>query len=507
MKQKYLNLVGIIGLDLLFLGAMLSWILSEFVLVAKIALAAGIVVLIVWGILSWRRAKQFIGKRSVSMGASTTVGVVFFAGILVIANVIGARYSRRVDLTKEKLFSLSDQTEKILNSLDDRIELMVFDNPDSPKNPKVGELAEEYDFRCHKISHRIIDPDREPQLAKRYGVSKYGQVVVKLSDNKFSLVENPTEQEITNAIKQLTSKGSTKVYFLTGHGEPSPYSKEPDGLSFLRESVVQEGFDADTLNLAITGKIPDDAAIVAMIGPRANPFPVELDSLGAFFERGGKLLLMLEPGLADSVASWLNEYGVEVGDNVVVDVSPVGRMFGASPEMPMVMAYDQSHAITKGFNIATMFPTVRSVMASKENKPGYRVVELAKTADRAWAETKWRAQTAEFNEGEDIKGPVPVACAVEKTTKTPKPRMVVFGDPDFVVNRYISFSGNKDLILNAVDWLGKQERLISIRPKNPEDRKLMLTPRQQQKIFYLSVVALPFLAIILAEVAWWRKQR
>ncbi|RKZ28846.1 hypothetical protein DRQ26_00245, partial [bacterium] len=310
-----------------------------------------------------------------------------------------------------------------------------------------------------------------------------------------------------NAIKQLTATGGSKVYFTTGHGELSPFSGDPEGTSKLKDFITQEGFDVDTLNFAMVGKIPDDAAIIAIVGPKTDLFPTEVDSFLNFFKRGGKLLIMLEPGMADSFAAKLSEFGIEVGDNVIVDTSPMGRMFGASPEMPMVMGYDKTHAITKNFNVATMFPTARSVVASKEKKSQYNVVELAKTGEQSWAESKWHAQTAQFDENEDIKGPVPVACAVENPSRKPAPRMVVFGDPDFATNRYITFSGNKDIILNSVDWLGKQENLISIRPKNPEDRKLMLTPRQQQKIFYLSVVALPFLAIILAEIAWWRRQK
>ncbi len=506
MKRRYLTLLGVIGIDLLFLGAMLSWILSEFVLISKIALGVGLLVLIVWGVLSWRSAREFFGKRTTAAGASTTIGVVFFVGILLLGNIVGARYKARADLTQEKLYSLSDQTMKLLSSLDGKVEIILFDNPDSPRNPRAKELVEEYDARSPKVDHRVVDPDREPELAKKYGVTKYEQAVVKASETKYALVENVTEENLTNAIKQVTAKEGQKVYFLVGHGEISPYSTEADGASQLKDAIKKEGFDVDTLNLMLVGKIPDDAVVVIEMGPRADPLPAELDTLKAYFDRGGKLLFMLEPGFSDSLAAWLDNFGVDVGDNVVVDISPVGRMFGASPEMPMVMTYDKSHAVTKGFNIATMFPTARSVSASEKSQPGLRVVEIAKTAERAWAEAKWRTHTAQFDEDEDIAGPVPVACAVERTTRTPRPRMVVFGDPDFATNRYITFSGNKDLVLNAVDWLAKQEKLISIRPKNPKDRKLMLTPRQQQKIFYLSVVALPFFAIVLAEIAWWRRQ-
>ena len=505
MKRKYLTLLGILGIDMVFLGAMLSWILSEFVFIAKAILIWGILVLIVWLVFSWRRTREFLATQKFSRGTSTVLGSIFFIGILIIANILGVHYKYRTDLTSEKLYTLSDGTEKLIPTIDRDVEIILFDSESSPVDRDVIDLITEYSELSPRIKHKIIDPDRQPQMAKKYGVSKYGQVAIICGD-KSKLIDSPDEQKITNSIKQLVSGGGRKVYFLTGHKEFSPYSKKPDGLSSFADGIKYDGFDFDTLNLLATGKIPEDASVLIVCGPKSNPIAGELDTIGAYFERGGKVFIMLEPGQAESVAVWLQKYNVKIFDDMVIDVSSNGRMFGLSPEMPLITAYEAKHPITRDFNEPTMLPTARSMVKIGNKISFYKYTELARSSRDAWAEFGWRSDSVEYNPAADIEGPVTVACALESPNRKVLSRMVIIGDPDFVTNKYITFSGNKDFALNCMDWLGEQENLISIRPKNPTDRKLNLTPQQQGKIFYFSVVALPFLALILAEIVWWKRQ-
>jgi len=459
MKQKYLTLLGIIGIDMIFLGAMLSWIFSEFVFIAKAALILGILIIILWLIFSWRRTREFISTRRFSKGTSTILGSIFFFAIIIIANILGVHYKIKIDSTQEKLYTLSAGTEKLLSSLDKNIELLLFDNESSPVDRDFIDLIAEFTDIDANISYKIIDPDRRPQLAKKYGVSEYGQIVV-LCDDKSKLIDSPDEQKLANSIKQFVSGSGRKIYFLSGHSEYSPYSKNPDGLSSLADGIKYEGFDFDTLNLFAKGKIPDDATVLVVCGPQSNPLSGELDSLGSYFERGGKILIMLEPGQAESVAVWLQKYNVKIFDDMVIDESSIGRMFGASPKMPLITAYEAKHPITKDFNESTMLPTVRSIGKSNSLISYYKYTELARTGKDAWAEFGWRLDSVEYNPGTDLQGPVTVACALENPTKKPLSRMVIIGDPDFVINKYITFSGNKDFALNCIDWLGKQENLI-----------------------------------------------
>ena len=104
--------------------------------------------------------------------------------------------------------------------------------------------------------------------------------------------------------------------------------------------------------------------------------------------------------------------------------------------------------------------------------------------------------------------PVPAAADGSKPPEPSKPetRIVVFGDSDFVANRYLGIPGNKDLFLNSVNWLAQQENLISIRPRDPESRGVTLTAERAQIIFWLSILIIPGLILALGVQTWWRRR-
>ncbi|MBI4476631.1 MAG: hypothetical protein HY654_05625 [Acidobacteria bacterium] len=120
----------------------------------------------------------------------------------------------------------------------------------------------------------------------------------------------------------------------------------------------------------------------------------------------------------------------------------------------------------------------------------------------------------------DKQGPVSIAVAVtgeapdakapdggkEGEGQKPEARVAAFGDSDFASNNAFGISGNRDLFLNTVNWLSQQENLISIRPKEPEDRRITLTADQQQRIFWLSLVIIPGAVLAGGIYTWWRRR-
>ncbi|RKZ35169.1 hypothetical protein DRQ33_00335 [bacterium] len=506
MRKRYLKIVGIIGLDLIFLGILLAWILTEYIIVARIFLIAGLVLIFIWSISSWKIIKTFIGKGTLGSGTRAILSSIFLIGILIIINILGAKYKYRIDSTAENLFTLSDGTKKILANLDEKVKILLFDNPDAPINQDAVDIIIEYDQFSPHIDYEIIDPDRNPQLSNKYNVTEYGQAVI-IYNERSKTISAPDEEKLTATIKQIVWGGGKKVYFLVGHREFSPFSKKAQGLSIFAQSITYEGLDFDTLNLFATSDIPDDAGMIVIIGPKTNPLSGELDMLSSYFENGGKLLVMLNPGQSDSLAKFLTRYGVRIHNNMIFDLSSQGSMFGLGPEMPIIRAYESRHPITAEFNLLTMMPTLCTVSKIQGLQTPFEYTELARSSEKSWADIDWQTEKAVFDPRKDIPGPLTIACAIQYPNRKDSPRMVVIGDADFVTNEYIDFMGNKDFALNIVNWLTEQEKMISIRPKNPKNRQLLLTPEQENRILYISILALPFLALIFAEIAWWLKQR
>jgi len=218
---------------------------------------------------------------------------------------------------------------------------------------------------------------------------------------------------------------------------------------------------------------------------------------------------------------------MEVGNDIVVDASGMGRLIGTDASVPVVATYPP-HPITERFSFVTAFPLARSVTPVMGGVNGHVAQPFAQTSAQSWAETDVKDMlatgkvTLDESKG-DKKGPITLAAAASaaSTAQTspgsgsnpldpaaPKPetRVVVIGDSDFAANAGLGIQGNRDLFLNTIGWLSQQENLIAIRPKNPEDRRLTLTATQQSNITLLALIVIPACIFGSGIYAWSRRR-
>jgi ABC-type uncharacterized transport system involved in gliding motility auxiliary subunit len=271
--------------------------------------------------------------------------------------------------------------------------------------------------------------------------------------------------------------------------------------------------------------------MVIVAGPRNDFFPPEIEALKKYLDKGGKLLLEIDPpDKADSppltnLVALARDWGVELGTNVVVDVSGMGRMLGTDASVPVVATYP-SHAITERFAYLTAFPLAREAAPISGGVNGRVAQPFIETSARSWAESDIKSLLASgevaLDEGKDKKGPIVIGAAVSAAVAAPatpptppapgddapKPetRVAVVGDSDFASNSALGIPGNRDLFMNTVGWLSQQENLISIRPKEPNDRRITLTATQQSNIAWLSLLIIPGFVFGTGIYTWWRRR-
>ena len=471
---------------------------------------AAAVLLVLSAALNWREGASLLGRRGVRHGASAAVLVVMALGVAVLANAVSLRYSTRWDLTEGKRHSLSPQTVKLLKELTAPVEAFAFFRADMPGKRTAEDLLKQYaQASGGKFTFHMEDPDRSPGLAKRYGVESYGTVVLQSGD-KSEKVPDAEEERLTNGLVKVTRAGNPIVYVVQGHGERDLGSSERAGLSQAKEQMEKANYTVKELELARTGKVPDDAAVVIVPGPKNDLLPPELSALDAYLARGGRVLFMVDPLQAEGVARYLARYGVTVGNDIVVEPSPIGQLFGVGPEVPLVTRYEQ-HAITKDMaNVMTGFPLTRSVTPSAKPARGMRATALARTSRDSWGETDLeglrRGQPAR-KDASDTQGPVSVATAVAiepappakdeaEGAKKPEGRLVVLGTSTFASNQALGFQGNRDLFLNIVSWLAGQEGEIAIRPKDTRQNPIALTAAESRSVEVLSMIVLPGVVLV-----------
>jgi len=265
-----------------------------------------------------------------------------------------------------------------------------------------------------------------------------------------------------------------------------------------------------------------------LAGPEKDLLPPAIDALRSYVAAGGKLLAMVEPelrGAAPALVALLAEWNLEAGRDLVLDVSGVGQVFGLGPAAPVADSYPY-HEITRDFRVATVFATARSVSAGSASKPGVFAQNLVQTSARSWAETDLKNLQEPMPQPEEKKGPISLGAVATVKAPAPAPppgaaptptpegeeaqapegRVVAFGDSDFATNQFLQISGNADFFLNTVAWLARDSELISIRPKEPEDHKLFLSPDQQRRVSWLALFVLPGLWVVLGVMNWWQRR-
>jgi gliding motility-associatede transport system auxiliary component len=491
--RKLLEWAGYVGLAVLAAAVILPFARPDWLRVRPWLVGVGAVLVVLSLLVYLREARATLRGRTARYGLNTALMIVLLLGIIAIVEAVSYRHNARLDLTENRRNSLAPQTIQLLRDLKNDVSAVAFFRSDQPGKRVAEDLFKQYArYAGGRFSWKVVDPDREPGLARRYNVETYGTVVLETKD-KSEKVTDAEEEKVTNGLVRLTREGKRVVYVIQGHGEHELNSSDRAGFSEAKKALEGANYEVKPLALTREGKISDDAAVVIDPGPRTDPLSPEIDALNAYLGRGGKLLVMVNPFQNEGMKKFLAAYGVDLGDDLVIESNPIGRMFGIGPEVPIVQQYEP-HPITRDMaGITTLFPLTRSVSSAKAPPRGVNVQPLVKTSPQSWGET----DRAALNRGEvraddkDIKGPS-VAVVVTKD----KARIVVYGTSNLASNQFLNLQGNRDLFLNTVSWLAEQEDQISIRPKETKSAPVFLTSQQGLLVFLLPVVVLP--AVVLA---------
>ncbi len=451
---------------------------------------------------AWMKTKQT--KYSVYV----TVYILIVIGVLGMANFLAQRYNKSFDSTTNKRFSLSDQTEKVVKNLKQDVKIKYFDK--TAQFQPARDLLDRYQNLSTKLTVDYIDPDKKPQLAKQAGVSSYGQIFIEIGDKKQE-AKSLTEEELTSGIIRVLKGGERRVCTITGSGEHGFDDAGRSGYSGFKELIEKSNYKTQVINL-LSGEIPKECTIVLVGGPKRDYIDAVVAKLKAYIEGGGRALFLIDPPLKmgseidenSALLAQLATWGVTVNKDLALDTSGMGQLVGLSEVVPLVVTYAQHPIVREMKETATAFPVARSIDVKNGDKT--TVEKLFSTSENAFATTNLSAAEVKKTDN-DKKGPLNLGAAgVYKGAEGKEGRFVVVGSSGFVANNILRFNGNRDLALNMLNWLSSDEDLISIRPKEPEDRRIAMSRRQMNLLFYFSVIVLPFLAVAAGLGVWWKRR-
>ena len=449
--------------------------------------------------------------------SNMTVAILLILVLAVAVTLLSDRHYFRWDVTASGEHTLSDKTLQALKTIQEPVKAIAFVKEPSEEASNVKKLLASYEYHLKGLSFEMVDPDRNPALTRQYDIKALNTVILE-GFGQSQTVKTPDEESLTNALVRLSKGRTEKVYWVMGHGERPLKSTAQESLASIHQNLSNQNYEFEELTLA-QKDIPSDAALVVVAAPEKNLFPEEVASLKRFLNKGGSLLIFLEPYQDGGLKEFLREYGVVMSSDMVVD--KMSRVMGGDFLLPMIVTYG-NHEITKNFRLLSFFSLARSVEVDKGvKKKGLTLTNLALTSQESWSETDRDAlnQGKARLDAEDRQGPLSLAVIVELDPKeakgeegkeedkiTGEGKLAVFGDADFASNKFVSLAGNSELMINTMNYLVGRKDLITIPEKERPADHLMLSRNQGLMLFWIPVVGIPLLVIVLGVVVW-RKRR
>jgi ABC-type uncharacterized transport system involved in gliding motility auxiliary subunit len=473
---------------------------------------------------------NWLKTRQTRYGAYVAAYILVIVAVLAFVNFLANRYNKSVDTTASKQFSLSDQTIKVARNLNRDVTIDYFG--EQTQFPQARDLLERYQNLSPHIKLTYIDPVKKPQQARAAGFRRDVNILVDSGLRKEE-AKSLTEEEVTGALIRSLKSGERNACFISGSGEHGIDDTGRSGYSAVKEALERNNYKVRSISLigaaapvtpaadqkgapppASSGKpeVPKDCTVVIVAGPRYDYQQPEVDALKAYVEGGGHALFLVDPPLnmgRDETApnpqlvSLLSGWGVTLNKDLALDTSGIGAIFNLGPEVPLVTTYE-SHAIVREMkDVATAFPIARTLDVKSGDKT--TAEKLFSTGSNSFATTNLASQRIAINTKTDRKGPLTLGAAGTYNGTQPG-RFVVVGSSLWAGNSFIRFNGNRDLFLNMINWLTADEDLISIRPKEPEDRRLEISGQKMNLLFWLTVVFFPLAVVSSGLAVWWKRR-
>ena len=450
---------------------------------------------------SWMKARQ------TKFAAYTAVYVLIVVAVVGVLNFLANRYNKTYDTTTSKQFTLSDQTEKIAKNLKQDVSISYWDQP--TQFQAAHDLLDRYKNLSPKIDIHYEDLEKNITKARAAGVTRRGAVLVQTA-GRTQEAKSLSEEEVTGALVRAMKTGDKLACFAEGAGEHTLEDADRTGYGQLKTLIEGNNYKTQSINLLQKPEIPKECTMVIVGGPSRDYLQPAVDTLKNYVENGGKAIIMLDPPLKfakqnidenAALAGVLATWGVTADKDLVLDTSGVGQLYGLGPEIALVSTYSTHPIVGAMKRLASGFPIARSLQIKNGDKT--TVEKLFESTDDAFATSN--LASAEIKPSpSDKKGPFILGAA--GTYSTGGGRFVVVGSSSWVANSYLRLAGNRDLFLNMMNWLSADEDLISIRPKEPEDRRLTMTANQMRLAFYSSVLVIPLLILASGLSVWWKRR-
>jgi ABC-type uncharacterized transport system involved in gliding motility auxiliary subunit len=457
-------------------------------------------------------ANQWIHARQTKYAAYAVSYILIVIAAVVVANVLADRYNKSYDATANKRFSLSDQTAKIVKGLKQDATITYYNQSTRFRDGK--DLLEQYANLSPRLHVKYVDPDKEPELAREAGIRNLGTAVVQVGAKKEE-AKSMTEEGITGAFIRDLKSNTRTVCFASGSGEHQIDDSNRGGLSHFKELLAKDDYESKSVDLLTKAEVPGECTTLVVAGPTKNYEQPEVDAIKKYVEDGGRAFFMLDPPLKlgheeiadnDALTTLLSSWGITLDKDLILDLNPLGQIAGLGPQVALVTSYGSQPIVEQLRGTATGFPLARSLQIKNTDKTN--VQKLFDSSSTSLATSNLSSPSGERERPQEQKG------ATDSGGRGHLQHWQGEFARAFCGGGFLHLGGqsfhrvqrNNDLASNAVNWLSSDEDLISIRPKQQEDRRITMTGRQLTWVRTVSQFVLPFAVVIVGVSVWWKRR-
>jgi gliding motility-associatede transport system auxiliary component len=448
--------------------------------------------------------------------------VIAFGAVLIVANAIISTHNIRWDLTPQKQFSLSDFDKRVLDGLKHNVKVMAFVRIEDPAYLELADLLFQVAAYTPRVTYQVIDVNKAPGLAREYGVSSYGEVVVE-SQGRRRDFDNARSDELIPAILQISTDNNKHIYFTVGHGERDLFNNDRNlGYSQWRNLLEQNNYQIDNVSLFASG-VPDDASVLVSLGPQKDFLPEELAALAKYLARGGHYIAIIDPYGSPSLVEFLKKYYLDFIPQVIVD--PAYRLTAGEILTTQIPIRSEDNPMSRSMTAPAVFSLGRGVtitgaigaMAPDDLKIAEESKFLS-SSHESWASGDPNALTTgitDYKAGRDLKGPIPVASEIDfAPAATPHipvqqmTRLVGIGSSAFASNQFIQMLGNRDLAVSLINEMAGDEMLIASRERlnKSETAAFYVSDQQSRHLLFFGSVVEPAILFLIAVTVLVRRR-
>lgn len=477
---------------------------------AGMILSFGLAVMWIWGF--WPQITQRLRAWVRSGGLNTTLVALGLVVALILVNtMVRRRIQVKFDLTKNQRFSLAPRTREILKSLKSPVTATVF-VPGGQRGAVPGrETFKQFAEASDKFNWTQVDPIADPRkylsLKPSLDPTTYTAAVLEYNGKRQDITKF-TEKEITSAILKMSRTAVRRIAFLKGHGESLPEGTmgQLRGIQFLTQNLKDLQWPVESVDLySKTAQTPDpeQIAVLVIAGADKPLAPDESRRIDEYLGKGGRVLLLLSP-LGPSFSEFTKKWGITTGNDLVVDRTQGVILTGVKE--------DAHVAVRPARRLALRF--AHSVTPASPAPAGITVTELLKTSPTGERIANFNPKTMDpsttATEGQPSE--IPFAALAEKDIGTgataKKAKLLVVGDYEFTADELTQRpdTSNLDVANAMINYLGEEEALVDIAPKDENTERATLSPDQARLLPLIHLLDFPLLALLLAIIVYVKRR-